>query len=318
MGFLSRRKGGAGSVIIGHTPRNSGSAAAIDAHTDPDAATSDMASEVVERRVPAQHAQQPKAAPAGPLTKGREPGVKAGENGEVKLADWLFQQLRQASADREAANERRAKLGFRVGFAGVGFALVVFVGACFVVVLNRPNPPAVLRVDNATGEVTVLPTTASGKMTWDQKSDRADLKKYVESRESYDFETVQSMLDRIKLMSSQDEGSLYDSWLRKSPRSPLITFKDSYRVIATYSAITFVGDTAQVYFSKRAVAAKDSLPPNTPVYYGIATIAFEVPEIKQLLKQSDDNPRGFRVLSYTRTPDRSRMTPEALAFWGTD
>ncbi|MEM5354312.1 VirB8/TrbF family protein, partial [Paraburkholderia caribensis] len=37
------------------------------------------------------------------------------------------------------------------------------------------------------------PTTANGHVSFTEKTDRADLRRYVEMRESYDWETISDM-----------------------------------------------------------------------------------------------------------------------------
>lgn len=222
---------------------------------------------------------------------------------ERKSGRWYLEQAREFERARVQKDKEIYRLAIR---AAVGFAVIAalaVIGMSALVLLKRPNPPAVLRDDAATGTVTVLPTTASGKVTWAEKNDRADLRRYVEMRESYDWETIQDMHDAVMTMSAAHEKDLYDGFIR-SAASPLKILKEQARVIAHVGVITFIGDTAQVFFSKTLVPLNNAMPRTTE--YWIATIAYKHDDVPEQTKEQDIDPTGFRVLSYRLDRDLSR------------
>lgn len=89
----------------------------------------------------------------------------------------------------------------------------------------------------------------NGEMPFTEVQDRADLRRYVEMRESYDWETIQDMYDTVKLMTADKEQENYVALFQKDT-APQKILKNQVRVVAKVGAITFVGSTAQVFFSK--------------------------------------------------------------------
>ncbi|MEX4004146.1 virB8 family protein [Paraburkholderia sp. EG285A] len=248
--------------------------------------------------------KKPPVSGAAATARGLTPALAAGHPGEDReIGQWYLKQARDfesAKVENQKAVSRlaiRAALGFGV------IAALAIIGMSALVLLKRPNPPAVLRVDNANGTVTVLPTTAHGSVTWTEKNDRADLRRYVEMRESYDWETIQDMHDAIKTMSGAREKDLYEGFIQ-GPASPVKILKDQARVIAHVGVITFIGDTAQVFFSKELVPLNNAIPRKTE--YWIATIAYKHDNVPEQTSEQDVDPTGFRVLSYRLDRDLSR------------
>jgi type IV secretion system protein VirB8 len=219
-------------------------------------------------------------------------------------SSWYLQQARGFEKSKVDAANEKAKIADRrsILFGVVALAAVFGMGALGV--LKRPNPPAVLRVNDTNGKVDLLPTTATGHVTFTEKTDRADLHRYVEMRESYDWETIQDMHDAVMVMSDDHEKDQYDALVR-GPASPLKLLKDQARVIAKVGSITFVNTTAQVFFSRSLIPLNAGANRPEPTYW-IATIAFTRVDVPEKTDAQDVDPDGFRVTSYTVTRDWSR------------
>lgn len=229
---------------------------------------------------------------------------------DLEVGRWYLEQSRQLAKSRVEARERVADVALlAVKWMGA-MAIVAVAGAAAVVVIKRPNPPPVLRVDNATGKVDVLPTTADGKVTFGEKSDRADLRRYVEQREGYDWETIQDMHDAVMAMSSAEEGERYNSFIW-SKDSPLKVLKQEARVIPKVGAISFIGSTAQVMFSRKYVPLNSAIRPKTS--YWVATVTYRHDNIPEKKDQQDINPTGWKSTSYRVTQDWSRTGDEPVA-----
>jgi type IV secretion system protein VirB8 len=228
---------------------------------------------------------------------------------DLSIGKWYMKQAQEFERNNREGERKMTKVAFIVAGVAIGFAAVALIGALSLAVLKRPNPPAVLRVDASTGKVDVLPTTAKGHVTFDEKTDRADLRKYVEARESYDWETINDMHDYVMLESDDHEKDLYDSFVR-GPRGPLVMLKDQVRIIANVSVITFVGDTAQVFFSKRVAPLSSGMPVPAPEYW-IATVSFKRVDVPETTDAQDLDPDGFRVTSYRVDRDWSRAPAQS-------
>ncbi|MBN3856772.1 type IV secretion system protein [Paraburkholderia sp. Ac-20340] len=217
---------------------------------------------------------------------------------------WYLNQAMAFERSKMRALEEKARIADRrsVLSGGVALAAVFCMGALGL--LKRPNPPAVLRVDNTTGKVDVLPTTAHGRVTFNEKTDRHDLHTYVLLREGYDWETIEDAHKAVMIMSDDREGQIYDTFIR-GPAGPLKMLKDQARIIAKVGSITFVGATAQVFFSRQLVPLSPAAQRPDPTYW-IATVAFTRVDIPEKQDEQDIDPDGFRCTSYQVSRDWTR------------
>lgn len=256
-------------------------------------------------------------APRKPLARGQRarnatgPGegtssndIAVSKQDDLKVGRWYLDQAKEFERDRDAEQKRTNDL---LKYFAVGcflFAIVSNIGSVSLVVLKRPNPPAVLRVDSATGTVTVLPTQANGHVSWEQKVDRHNLEDYVVARESYDWETINDMHAKVMLESDPKEQTLYDNQIR-GEKGNLKVYKDQVRIYVKAGPTSFVGDTAQVFFCKRFVPLNPSATPIKPEY-DIATIEYRYVNIPEKTEEQDIDPTGFRVSSYATSADWTR------------
>ena len=206
---------------------------------------------------------------------------------------------------KQEQQAKQTKLAWRVAIGMGAIAVVSIVGSAALVQLKRPNPPAVLRMNDTTGVVDVLNVSPNAREIFTEKNDRADLRRYVEMRESYDWETIQDMFDAVKLMSVDKERDQFISMYALS-NAPQKVLKDQYRVIARVGAITFVGSTAQVFFSRKLISLSGTLPPKTE--YWVATIAYRHDHLPEKASELELDPTGFRVTSYVVDRDWTRAS----------
>jgi type IV secretion system protein VirB8 len=240
--------------------------------------------------------------------------VSAKASSAVATGKWYLQQVLKHEASKQKQQAKQTKIAWRVaGGAGV-LAAVSILGSAALVELKRPNPPAVLRMNDTTGVVDVLNVTPNNRDIFTEKNDRADLRRYVEMRESYDWETIQDMFNTVELMTADKERDQFIATYGL-PNAPQKVLKDQYRVIAHVGAITFIGTTAQVFFSKKLISLSGSTPPKTE--YWVATVYYRHDNLSEKASELELDPTGFRVTSYvvdrdwTRTPDAGASVPAA-------
>ena len=241
--------------------------------------------------------------------------VAAPDAGEAATSDkngsaiatgrWYLQQALKFEASKQEQQAKQTKLAWRVAIGMGAIAVVSIIGSAALVQLKRPNPPAVLRVNDTTGVVDVLNVTTNTREIFTEKNDRADLRRYVEMRESYDWETIQDMFDAVKLMSADKERDQFISMYALA-NAPQKVLKDQYRVIARVGAITFVGSTAQVFFSRKLISLSGTIPPKTE--YWVATIAYRHDHLPEKASELELDPTGFRVTSYVVDRDWTRAS----------
>jgi type IV secretion system protein VirB8 len=223
----------------------------------------------------------------------------------IATGRWYLQQAMKFEASKQEQQAKQTKLAWRVAIGAGVIAVVSIIGSATLVQLNRPNPPAVLRMNDTTGVVDVLNVSPNNREIFTEKNDRADLRRYVEMRESYDWETIQDMFDAVKLMSADKERDQFIS-MYSLTNAPQKVLKDQYRVIARVGAITFVGSTAQVFFSRKLISLSGSMPPKTE--YWVATIAYRHDHLPEKASELELDPTGFRVTSYVVDRDWTRAS----------
>lgn len=267
-----------------------------------------MASTIRQWFASGANARKRKGSPTGSATRADAP-VSGIESGERDAVSWYLKQAQAFEKSKVEAAEEKARIADRRSVLMGVVALAAVSGMGALGLLKRPNPPAVLRVNDTTGKVDVLPTTANGHVTFSQKTDRHDLHTYVELRESYDWETISDTHAAVMFMSDDHEKEAYDGLVR-GPVGPLKLLKDQARVIARVGSITFVGATAQVFFSRQLVPLNPAAKRPDPTYW-IATVAFERVNVPEKQDQQDINADGFRCTSYEVTRDWSRAPADA-------
>ncbi|CAE6863203.1 Type IV secretion system protein virB8 [Paraburkholderia aspalathi] len=272
-----------------------------------------MASTIRQWFASATPARKRKGSPAESIA-GADAPVGDVESGERDVVSWYLKQAQAFEKSKVEAAEEKARIADRRSVLSGVVALAAVSGMGALGLLKRPNPPAVLRVDSSTGKVDVLPTTANGHVTFSEKTDRTDLHRYVELRESYDWETISDTHAAVMFMSDDHEKEAYDGLVR-GPTGPLKLLKDQARVIAHVGSITFVGTTAQVFCSRQLVWLNAAVKRPDPTYW-IATVAFERVNVPEKQDQQDLNADGFRCTSYEVTRDWTRAPADAGATSG--
>lgn len=246
-----------------------------------------------------------------PATDSAEAGGLAASGGQLpieaasphQVGKWYLKEARRFEQSKLDAQKQMTRLALWAAGGGVAIGIAGLLGAATLVTFKRPNPPAVLRVNEATGTVDVLGVVRDGKVDFGEKADRADLRRYVEMRESYDWETIQSMYDTVMNMTADAERDQYDR-LANQVNAPVKVLKNEARVIARVGAVTFVGTTAQVFFSKELIALAGAAQRRTE--YWVATIAYRHDNLPERGSKLESNPTGFKVISYTVDRDWTR------------
>lgn len=166
--------------------------------------------------------------------------------------------------------------------------------------------PFVLRVDTTTGYVDTVRPYNMANETYDETVSRYFLTRFVENRESYEWNTVQSMFDTVELMSS---GSVFAEYknMMYGKFSPVTKLKQNNKILVRVQSVTFLeSDLAQVRFIK-AISDLDGKPASgyTPTQW-IATVKFDYTREIKTEAQRQVNPFGLNVLTYRVDPEVSK------------
>jgi type IV secretion system protein VirB8 len=162
--------------------------------------------------------------------------------------------------------------------------------------------PFVVRVDNSTGIVDVVPVYA-GKAALEQTVTRYFLAHYVSVCERFNFATAESDYEECGAFhAAQRNQAWYALWNPNNPNSPLNLHKDGSSVRVQVEAVSFftrassITDLAQVRYLK---AERQGSGADERITHWIATIeyAYTAPSMDPRVRRW--NPLGFKVVEFT-------------------
>jgi type IV secretion system protein VirB8 len=223
---------------------------------------------------------------------------------DAELAGY-FAEARSWDADRAAQARRSAHLAW--GVAGLGwFALAMTALALLLLMPLKRVEPFVIRVDNSTGLVDVVPIYA-GRTELSETVTRYLLVHYVTVCERFNFSTAESDYEECGAFhTAQRNAAWYALWNPNNPSSPLNLYKDGSSVRAEVISVSFfkrgsgVTDLAQVRYikAKRAAGGGDD-----EVTHWIATIqyAYANPPSDPAVRRW--NPLGFKIEDFRPEPE---------------
>ena len=194
--------------------------------------------------------------------------------------------------------------------AGAGWlGLLMACGALMLLMPLKRVEPFVIRVDNTTGVLDVVPVYA-GKADLPDTVTRYLLTHYITVCERFNFATAESDYEECGAFHTAARNQAwYAAWAKTNPNSPLNLYKDGTTVRAQVTSVSFftradgVGDLAQVRYVK---AKRQSGTAEEERTHWIATLrfAYAKPALEAATRRW--NPLGFKVLDF-------RPEPEVLA-----
>lgn len=234
-------------------------------------------------------------------------------NTRMLLADYVSE-ARSWDEDRAANQSRLQRTAWFVAVAGWSCA-VACAGALLLLMPLKRVEPFVVRVDNSTGIVDVVPVYA-GHAPMDQAVTRYFLAHYITTCERFNFATAESDYEECGAFhSAKRNQSWYALWALANPASPLNVHRDGSVVRVTVTSITFLdrsnglSDLAQVRYLKAAQLDSD-LP--TAVTHWIATVRYSymTPAIDPRIRRW--NPLGFKVTELVSEPEAEVQAASTL------
>lgn len=208
-------------------------------------------------------------------------------------------------ADRLAQIHRSRRTAWWVAGAGWSCAVASAIALMVLMPLKRVDP-FVIRVDNTTGVVDVVPVY-TGNADLPETVARYFLDHYVTVCERFNFATAESDYEECGAFHTPQRNQVwYESWNKSNPLSPLNLYKDGTNVRAQVTSITFfkrssgVTDLAQVRYMKAKRPAGGTEEQKT---YWIATVQYSFAEAAKDPKTRRWNPLGFKVIDFRPEPE---------------
>jgi len=216
--------------------------------------------------------------------------------------------LREAAswdADRLAQAGRSAAVAWRVAAAGWLCAIASAVALSFLMPLKRVEP-YLIRVDNSTGVVDVVPLY-TGHAQLGEAVTRYFLTHYITVCERFDAASAESDYEECAAFNSARlNQSMYAKWNRANPSSPLNVHKDGSTATVRIESVSFfkrasgVSNLAQVRYSRLERQGEGA--PGQLTHW-IASIEYRYGRPPDDGRTRSWNPLGFEVLDLGIEPE---------------
>ena len=206
--------------------------------------------------------------------------------------------------DRSAQTVRRLRMAWTVATAGWTCALGGSVALACLTPLKQ-TVPYVIRVDNTTGVVDVVPIYA-GHAEIGESVARFLLTHYVTECEGFDYESAERSYEECSAYhTAKRNQEWYDQWNTVNPKSPLNRYKDGTTVRAQVTSISFFTRANGVNALAQVRYVKGTRPPGgtETLTHWIATIEYAYGEPSKNTRMRQWNPLGFRIISFRPEPE---------------
>jgi type IV secretion system protein VirB8 len=191
------------------------------------------------------------------------------------------------------------------------FWLVAFLLGCAIAAIVGLTPlkttePYVIRIDNSTGIVDVVPVY-KGEAEASELATRHLLTHYQTARERFYYATAETDYETVGAFNNaklNEEWAQY--WQEANPESPLVLYKDGTTITVHIKGITFLEpdsgarDTAQIRFTTEKRPGGNAAP---QVTHWLSTIKYGYGEPSKNDKIRGLNPMGLRILTYHKEPE---------------
>lgn len=226
-------------------------------------------------------------------------------NEDAALAAY-FAEAASWDADRAEQNARSARVAWRVATGACVLTAVAIVALMLLTPLKRVEP-FVIRVDNTTGIVDVVPVFV-GQAPMPEVVTRYLLDHYLTVCERFNFSTAESDYEECSSFHAPRRHQEWMAlWDRTNPGSPLNVHRDGTSVRVQVSSITFferssgVEDLAQVRFSKTMRSSNGA----EQIAHWIATVQYVYATPANDPRMRRWNPLGFKVVDYRTEAEAS-------------
>lgn len=215
-----------------------------------------------------------------------------------------FSEAASWDIDRSAQTVQRLRIAWLVAIAGWGCAVSVSVALGLLMPLKTVEP-YVIRVDNSTGIVDIVPMYA-GRADISETVARYLLTHYITVCEGFDFITAERDYEECGAYhTARRNVEWYAQWNPVNPNSPLNVYKDGTTVRAQVTAVTFFSRANGVNALAQIRYVKARRPPggSDTLTHWIATIEYAYVAPSKEVKIRQWNPLGFRIVDFRTEPE---------------
>ena len=223
---------------------------------------------------------------------------------DARLTEYLSEAT-SWDADRRAQEHRSRRVAWIVAGAAAFSACAAITAILAMLPLQRVEP-YVIRVDNTTGLVDVVPHYVGTSAPEDVLT-RYLLTHYISTCERFNLSTAEEDYSECGAFHSPQRNQQWAAqWATGNPDSPLNKFKDGTTVHVLVQSVSFFerangqADLAQIRFIK-ATRLGGTAP--EALTHWIATLRYAYGKSPSDLRARQWNPLGFRVLDMQTEPE---------------
>jgi type IV secretion system protein VirB8 len=227
--------------------------------------------------------------------------------------EQYFNEAASWDADRAAQAKHSARVAWCVAM-GAGACATFATAALLALMPLKRVDPFVIRVDNATGVVDVVPVF-EGKSAMSETVTRYLLDHYITVCERFNFATAESDYEECGAFhTAQRNQGWYLQWNRSNPDSPLNQFKDGTTVRAQVSSISFftrgngIADLAQVRYVKVQRHAGGAEEASSR---WIASVQYVYGQPSKDARVRRWNPLGLKIVDFRPEPEVAPLDTRA-------
>jgi len=233
-------------------------------------------------------------------------------NANSELHEY-FREASQWDADRAELLRHGARTAWYAACAGWICAVAAALALIALTPLKRVEP-FVVRVDNTTGVVDVVPVY-DGHAAPQEAVTRYFLAHYLTVCERFNFSTAESDYEECAAFHSPQRNQIwYALWAATNPASPLNVHKDGSTVRVQVASVSFftrasgLSDLAQVRYLKATRQGAGSLETFS---HWVATVQYAYAEPAKNPKTRRWNPLGFKIIDFKSEPEAPIDQPAA-------
>ena len=222
-----------------------------------------------------------------------------------------FREATTWDVDRLAMARRDARLAWRVAASGAFCTLALSACLMLLMPLKRVEP-FVVRVDNSTGIVDVVPVYA-GRAELAQTVTRYFIAHYISVCERFNYATAESDYEECGAFHAAQRNQAWSAlWNPANPASPLNVHKDGSTVRVQVEVVSFfqrgngMNDLAQVRYLK---ADRQANGAEERISHWIATIQYAYAAPSKDARVRRWNPLGFKIVELTAEPEVANQPP---------
>lgn len=205
---------------------------------------------------------------------------------------------------RDRVKDQRKLMWVGFGFGAVGIVSAGAMAVALAVLTPlKETKPYIAEVDPTTGAISVVSAVGDDKvkLTYQNLIDANKIASFVINRESYDWNSIQSNLDEVKLNATSGVYEAMRRFIVDSVNSPLqLLEKDKIMKVGIVSRplVNSTNGTATVRFYKAVTDDTGKVIPGYPVTHWQATLTFDYEHPLKNDEEKLGNPLGFNVTSY--------------------